>query len=523
MYRKFTKFIRDNVDEISWRWCDIVYDYFPHLSREEVFRKVRATHLLFARSIREKDFDYLLKPMRDEFREWILLKHRFQDLVNLESVYILMLREYIESHDDLPSSDKEGFLHIIRVLRDSDIVDDFYNAYVGEQEKLFRRQIDELNVLNEIAKKTDFHFDDDPNSSGKGITPQKVLKEALNSAMAVLGATDGVIAFTTEDDEWVEVSFLEAPTKGMSRKVIDEIKAKSPKEFDPRILTAFSHVVDKAVLQNYWNPENVGELMREVCPACQFRGALEARAKGVIDCPILSTLKVSTFLCHHFSDNKGNSGFFLVSRSIPPPLTQEDMKFIATLSGSVLTIIDNILLYKKLSQLAITDGMTGLYNHRHFQELLKNELARSKRYGYPVGLLMIDIDHFKKFNDTYGHQVGDEVLKAVARTLRRQVRTTDAVSRYGGEEITVILPHTGLDDAGLVGEKVRQAVEVLDLPVEGKTVKITISVGVAGFPDCATEQSDLILEADNAMYRAKENGRNQVQMASPQATQVAPK
>ena len=196
------------------------------------------------------------------------------------------------------------------------------------------------------------------------------------------------------------------------------------------------------------------------------------------------------------------------------------MKFIATLAGSVLTIIDNYLLYKKLNQLAITDGMTGLFNHRHFQELLRNELARSKRYGYPVGLLMIDIDHFKIFNDTYGHQVGDEVLKRVAQSLNANVRTTDIVSRYGGEEMTVILPHTELDGAGYVAEKIRQAIEDLELPVGGKIVKITVSIGVAAFPDCATEQSDLILQADGALYVAKENGRNQVQLASPQTTEV---
>ncbi len=520
MYKKFTKFVRDNVDDISLRWCDIAYDYFPHLTRDEVFRKIRASHLLFARSIRERDFDYLLKPMRDEFREWILLKHRFQDLVNLESVYILMIREYIESRDDLTAPDKEAFLHIIKVLRDSDLVDDFYNAYVGEQEKLFRRQIDELNVLNEIAKKTDFTLNGDVDPEQEQFSPPAVLKEALKKSMEVLSATDGVIAFTTEDAEWVEVSFLDAPTR-VSREVISEIKAKSPEDFDPRILTAFSHVVDKAVLRNYWNPDNVGELMRHNCPGCRFRSTLESRAKGVIECPILSTLKVSTFLCHHFSDHKGNAGFFLVSRSTPPPLTNEDMRFVATLAGSVLNIIDNYLLYKKLSQLATTDGMTGLYNHRHFQELLKNEVARSHRYGFPVALLLLDIDHFKIFNDTYGHQVGDEVLKSVARALRRAVRTTDIVARYGGEEMTIILPHTGLDDAAVVGEKIRGAVEALDLPVGGKMLKITISVGVAGFPDCASDPASLIQEADAAMYHAKQNGRNQVQVASTQPT-VAP-
>lgn len=521
MYRKFTKFLRDNVDEISHRWCDIIHDYFPHLTWDEVFRKIRASHLLLGRSIREKDFDYLVKHMHDEFREWILLKHRFQDLVNLEAVYILMLREYIGDHDDLTEPEREGFQHIIKVLRESDLIDDFYNVYVGEQEQLFRRQIDELNVLNEIAKDTEYLFVDEANNKGDGSVPQSVLKEALQKAMAVLGATDGVLAFTTEEKEWVEVSFLDAPTRMISRKVIDEITAKSPDEFDPRILSAFSQVVDKTILRNYWNPDNVGDLMREMCPKCQYRDTLEPRAKGVIECPILSTLKVSTFLCHHFSDNKGNSGFFLVSRSIPPPLTQEDMKFIATLAGSVLTIIDNYLLYKKLNQLAITDGMTGLFNHRHFQELLRNELARSQRYGYPVGLLMLDIDHFKKFNDTYGHQVGDEVLKRVAKSMKSNVRTTDVVSRYGGEEMTIILPHTPLDDAGYVAEKIRQSIEDLELPVGGKIVKITVSIGVAVFPDCATEQSDLILQADEALYVAKENGRNQVQLASPQTTEVA--
>jgi len=522
MYRKFTKFIRDNVDEISWRWCDIVYDYFPHLSKEEVFRKIRAAHLLLVRAVREKDFDYLLKPIRDEFREWILLKHRFQDLVNLESVYILMLQEYIERHPDLTQPDKEGMLHIVKVLRNSELVDDFYNAYVGEQENLFRRQIEELNVLNDIAQKAEISLDEE-NGSGidSGAAPNVVLNEALQKAMAVLGASDGVVAFAADGREWVAASFLDAPTKGMSRKVLDEIKEKSPTEFDPNILSAFSQVVDKAVLRNYWNPDNVGDLMRKSCPGCRFRDTLESRAKGVIDCPILSTLKVSTFLCHHFADRKGNHGFFLISRSLPPPLTQGDLKFVDTLTGTVLTIIENYLLYSKLSQLAITDGLTGLYNHRHFQGLLKNELARAARYSYPIGLLLLDIDHFKIFNDTYGHQVGDEVLKAVANTINRNVRSTDAVARYGGEEMTIILPHTTLDSAGYVAEKIRRAVESLELPVEGKTVKITVSIGVSAFPDSAAEQSQLIQEADSALYKAKENGRNQVQIASPQATEVA--
>ena len=230
---------------------------------------------------------------------------------------------------------------------------------------------------------------------------------------------------------------------------------------------------------------------------------------------------MSNFLCHHFSDNQGNRGLFLISRSIPPPLSPEDLKFVSTLSGTVLTIIENYLLYSQLNKLAITDGLTGLFNHRHFQGILKNEIDRYRRHEQVgLGLLILDIDHFKKFNDTYGHQVGDEVLKTVARTIRRTVRTIDSVARYGGEEMAVILPLTNNEGGSLVAEKIRSNIENQTLPVEGRKVNITVSIGVASFPDCADTQPSLIQAADEAMYRAKENGRNQVQVAEPRTSEV---
>jgi diguanylate cyclase (GGDEF)-like protein len=145
-----------------------------------------------------------------------------------------------------------------------------------------------------------------------------------------------------------------------------------------------------------------------------------------------------------------------------------------------------------------------------FQESIREEAERVRRYGRSMSLLMFDIDHFKKFNDTYGHPVGDEVIKMVARTIKGMIRSTDRAFRYGGEEFTVLLPETSCENALHLAERLRRQVE------ENRTVRnltITISCGVAGLQDEAVEV--FIKRADNALYAAKEAGRNRVAMAQP--------
>jgi diguanylate cyclase (GGDEF)-like protein len=180
----------------------------------------------------------------------------------------------------------------------------------------------------------------------------------------------------------------------------------------------------------------------------------------------------------------------------------------------MMTIIKNYQLYEKQKELATIDGMTGLYNHRFFQEALGREISRSQRYGAMVSLLYMDIDHFKLFNDKYGHQVGDEVLKIVSRTIRRNLRDSDVACRYGGEELVAILPDTPVEGAATAGEKIRKAVESLRLPINGQSVKITISAGVAMYPLNATDKQTLIEAADAALYQAKQGGRNQVRLSN---------
>jgi len=163
---------------------------------------------------------------------------------------------------------------------------------------------------------------------------------------------------------------------------------------------------------------------------------------------------------------------------------------------------------------AIRDGLTGLVNHRHFQERLRDEWARAKRHTTPLACVMLDLDHFKQVNDTYGHPFGDEVLKWVARLLTDTARQTDVVARYGGEEFVLLLPQTSTEGARILAERVCAEVSAVPFVFEGTSVALTISIGVSSLDDPrAKTENDLVKLADNALYRAKRSGRNRVCMA----------
>lgn len=167
--------------------------------------------------------------------------------------------------------------------------------------------------------------------------------------------------------------------------------------------------------------------------------------------------------------------------------------------------------FEQQYRLATTDGLTELYNHRYFQDSLKKQIDLAKRYEQEFSLIIADIDFFKKFNDTYGHQVGDAVLKTVAQILKRNTRATDYVCRYGGEEMSIILPQTPKQEAMINAQRICDAVAKTPLKVNSNTeVNITISLGVSTFPQDGETSQKLIECADKGLYYAKEHGRNQV-------------
>ena len=208
-------------------------------------------------------------------------------------------------------------------------------------------------------------------------------------------------------------------------------------------------------------------------------------------------------------------GLFSVESSIPDQFSGEIEQVMATIVENASVAFTRALLYQQMERLATTDGLTELVNHRHFQEILSKEIERSRRYKRPLSLLLMDIDHFKSFNDTYGHPVGDLVLKEISACIRRSIRINDVAARYGGEEFTVIIPETAEQGALVTAERIRTTIENHIIRSLDRELRVTVSIGCATFPSLASSQQELIDNADKALYFSKEHGRNQVNIFNP--------
>lgn len=191
--------------------------------------------------------------------------------------------------------------------------------------------------------------------------------------------------------------------------------------------------------------------------------------------------------------------------------TEDDLKYLTLIAHQTVIQIENIRLCEKLASLAVTDVVTNLFNHRYFQEQLNLEILRAQRYKHALGLVIFDIDFFKTYNDRYGHLEGDRVLKQVAWIIKQNVRQVDIICRYGGDEYVVILPFTDLNNAKFVAEKVKRAIEKMDLlnKETRKIIRVTVSGGVASYRG-GLSREDLITLADQALYKAKGEGRNRI-------------
>ncbi len=168
-------------------------------------------------------------------------------------------------------------------------------------------------------------------------------------------------------------------------------------------------------------------------------------------------------------------------------------------------------LHETLRSQSIRDPLTGLFNRRYMEESLDREMRRARRGGHAVGVIMLDLDHFKALNDTRGHEAGDEMLRATASLLQRSIRAEDIACRYGGEEFVLILPEVSLDDAAQRAESIRLAARVLRVPFHRQVIgPLTLSAGVAVFPDHGPSSDALLRAADAALYQAKARGRDRV-------------
>ncbi len=201
--------------------------------------------------------------------------------------------------------------------------------------------------------------------------------------------------------------------------------------------------------------------------------------------------------------NDSEKGFISVS----------DLDYILSVLEFVALSLSNALLHEKTEVLSVTDGLTRLYDHRYMIRVIESEFERSRRYGAPLSLLMMDIDHFKKVNDSYGHQKGDEVLIAFAGVMNKLCRNSDTAARYGGEEFVVVLPQTRKDGAMVIAERIRKEMADIRFPFKDTEFSVSVSCGLAELNlESMKSPADLIHSADTALYKAKQNGRDRTEV-----------
>ena len=206
----------------------------------------------------------------------------------------------------------------------------------------------------------------------------------------------------------------------------------------------------------------------------------------------------------------------LAAKSTNEEITEKDIDYLCQLSVQIATTINRANVYAEILKHATLDALTGFYNRRQLEERIKQEVSNAKRQKAPLCGIMTDIDFFKNVNDTYGHAVGDLVLKTIAKIIRGQLREYDIAGRYGGEEFSILLPFTKINEAQMVAERLRKTIEekVIDISKvnpdsEIKKIKVTLSLGVYEMKESDNDE-DLLRKADKALYQAKNTGRNKV-------------
>lgn len=234
--------------------------------------------------------------------------------------------------------------------------------------------------------------------------------------------------------------------------------------------------------------------------------------------------RMGSLLCAPLAVGDRVMGVIITARSQDTPYSTYEMKLFEAISAHLSVAVSNSAIYGKMEELATRDGLTGLHNFRFFHERLSHEMERGGRYNQPLALILLDIDFFKKVNDSYGHPAGDKVLKGVAAILAANTRDIDLAARYGGEEFVLILINTDAKGAMVIAERVRAGIEKALFDIgEGKTLRITSSMGISIFPSDANDQRLMISKADSALYLAKKEGRNRVYLFNEVSSRIEAK
>ncbi|WP_010247466.1 sensor domain-containing diguanylate cyclase [Acetivibrio cellulolyticus] len=224
--------------------------------------------------------------------------------------------------------------------------------------------------------------------------------------------------------------------------------------------------------------------------------------------------EVSSLICVPLVTKTRKFGLVLIEHKYFNAFDEDNLRLLNIIGQQVSIALENAELYERMHELATVDSLTGVYNRLYFQERLQQEFENAQKNKYDLSLAIFDIDHFKRFNDTFGHLFGDKVLRHISDLLKNSLRSGDIIARYGGEEFVLLFPRTGLKEAYDKVEILREKIAKTTIRDELVTASVTVSFGLSTYPEVSTTESDLLKMADNALYDAKESGRNCVKVAS---------
>jgi len=344
---------------------------------------------------------------------------------------------------------------------------------IGMNEKLqnvtrkMRKQIYDLHNLFEVSINLTTILE-----------PEQLIKSSILSLIGQLRTNQAIVFLPTEKDPSIiypiySKGFSNRHWKNCFLSINDPVFQK----FDEKMIAVDLQKIEKELLNKQW----------------------------------LKLIKSGIILIAPIIPKKQIKGLIALGQKMNQELfTQSEQEIFSLLTHFISVAFSNSILYQKMEQISITDGLTGLYNYRYFKKRLEDEILRAQRYNHFLSLILFDVDHFKNYNDTLGHPAGDTALKTIARILKSTIRNSDIAVRYGGEEFCVILPEEDIKDAHNFAERLRKKIEAH--PFQKEEVqpggKFTISLGVASFPENARSMRALIDKTDAALYDAKHQGRN---------------
>ncbi len=340
---------------------------------------------------------------------------------------------------------------------------------VKDENRLLSERLEETSILYKIAALLNSTYD------------SQRLYPIIQNMLSEISFIDQFVLFEKDAHGQMIVDFVTEKTKDKNNKNILDVE----KEIAEGVMKAQKEVYTAKVSETLTFAKFFGKKN----DACVFA------------VPFVSNKKVNKVLCFHS----------------PRELRENEKEFLRLISNETATAVERAKIYQHTLEISIKDELTKVFNRRYFNDRVFRELHRARRYKHDLSLIMIDIDHFKNFNDTYGHHIGDEVLKWVAKNIGESIRDSDILARYGGEEFVIILTETDKQGAACVGEKVRKNLEERSVNLTEMfkssipiTRNITISLGVSHFPGDGNTVEELIDRADQNLYKAKAGGRNRV-------------